>query len=202
MTVGLIDSDGEHYQPKFVRIGPNYHPSVKEVSLDYIVSQRAGRDETKDYDKIKNQIMSSVKIVCATLTMAGSNVLTNLNQKFDTVLIDEAAQAVEISTLIPLKYLCERFILVGDSKQLSATVFSRTAMKHSYDQSLFKRLQEADHEVTVLKTQYRMHIIISKFISVEDDPSIATTTKGEKHHQNPAFQPLLTTILNLKSYPK
>ena len=56
--------------------------------------------------------------------MAGSNILTSLNQKFDTVLIDEAAQAVELSTLIPLKYLCERFILVGDPKQLSATVFA------------------------------------------------------------------------------
>jgi len=43
--------------------------------------------------------------------------------------IDESAQAVETSTLIPLKYGCERLILVGDPKQLAATVFSRIALK-------------------------------------------------------------------------
>jgi senataxin len=197
MTVGLIDSEGEKYKPNFIRIGPNFHPSVKEVSLDYIIQERLGKEDTKDYDKIKTEIMGNVKIICSTLSMAGSNILTNLNQKFDTVLIDEAAQAVEISTLIPLKYLCERLILVGDPKQLSATVFSRTAMKQGYDQSLFKRLQEAGHEVTILKTQYRMHKVISKFISdtfygglLDDDMNIAETTTGEKHQDSPAFQPL------------
>jgi senataxin len=197
MTVGLINDEGVYYQPKFIRIGPNYHPSLKEVSLDYMITQRVGKEDTKDYDKIRNELLSGVKIVCSTLSMAGSNILTNLNQKFDTVLIDEAAQAVEISTLIPLKYMCERLILVGDPKQLSATVFSRTAMKNGYDQSLFKRLQEAGHDVTILKTQYRMHKTISKFISdtfynglLDDDPSIEITTSNEKHHLSPAFQPL------------
>jgi hypothetical protein len=47
-----------------------------------------------DIDKIKFEILSNVKIVCLTLSMAGSNVLTSLNQKFDTVVIDEAAQAM------------------------------------------------------------------------------------------------------------
>lgn len=36
-------------------------------------------------------------------------------KNFDTVIIDEAAQAVEISTLIPLKYGCRRLIMIGDS---------------------------------------------------------------------------------------
>ena len=62
-------------------------------------------------------------------------------QGFDTVLIDEAAQAVEMSTLIPLKYACRRLILVGDPNQLPATVFSDHAQKSNYEQSLFQRLQ-------------------------------------------------------------
>lgn len=205
---GLLDSEGNSFQPKFVRIGPNYHPSLKEYSLDYLVNQRLGIGETfnmgssvsnmaKDIEKIKFEILSNVKIVCSTLSMAGSNLLTSLNQKFDTVVIDEAAQAIETSTLIPLKYGCERLILVGDPKQLAATVFSRTALKFNYDQSLFKRFQEAGHEVTVLKTQYRMHKTISKFISdtfysglLDDDEGISSTTENEKCLKHPAFQPL------------
>ena len=60
---------------------------------------------------------------------------------FDTVLIDEAAQAVECSTLIPLKYNAPRLVLVGDPKQLPATVLSNEAQKLQYGRSLFERLQ-------------------------------------------------------------
>ena len=198
MTVGLIDAEGNKFMPKFVRIGPNYHPSLKEFALDYQMTEKiSSSPEIKEMDKIKNEILLSVKIVCATLSMAGSNILTSLNQKFDTVVIDESAQAVELSTLIPLKFGCERLILVGDPKQLAATVFSETAIKLNYDQSLFKRFQEAGHEVIVLKTQYRMHKIISKFISdtfyeglLDDDVNISSNTEKEPCLVNPAFQPL------------
>ena len=79
------------------------------------------------------------------------------------VLIDEAAQAVEMSTLIPLKYHCRRLILVGDPSQLPATVFSEHAMRHNYEQSLFQRLQVGGQRVAMLTTQYRMHPSISRF---------------------------------------
>lgn len=209
ISVGLIDSNGNKFMPKFVRIGPNYHPSLREFALDYQMTERINLNpnassntggsgsEAKETDKIKNEILLTVKIVCSTLSMAGSNILTMLNQKFDTVVIDEAAQAVELSTLIPLKYGCERLILVGDPKQLAATVFSETSIKFNYDQSLFKRFQEAGHEVVILKTQYRMHRVISKFISdtfydglLEDDKNIDKSTESEPCLKSPAFQPL------------
>lgn len=197
MSVGLIDAEGNKFMPKFIRIGPNYHPSLREYSLDYQMTEKVNSQEAKEMDKIKTEILFTVKIVCSTLSMAGSNILTTLNQKFDTVVIDEAAQAVELSTLIPLKFSCERLILVGDPKQLAATVFSETAIRLNYDQSLFKRFQEAGHEVVILKTQYRMHRIISKFISdtfydglLEDDINIGLSTEKEACLASPAFQPL------------
>jgi len=46
-------------------------------------------------------------------------------------------QAVEVSSLIPLKYACRRLILVGDPKQLPATVFSDAATgADEYEQAL------------------------------------------------------------------
>ena len=41
--------------------------------------------------------------------------------EFDCVVIDEAAQALEVACWIPLRY-AKKAVLAGDHKQLSATV--------------------------------------------------------------------------------
>ncbi|EEE61007.1 hypothetical protein OsJ_14822 [Oryza sativa Japonica Group] len=86
---------------------------------------------------------------------------------FDVVIIDEAAQAVEPATLIPLIHGCKQVFLVGDPVQLPATVISSTAQKLGYGTSLFKRFQAAGFPVQMLKIQYRMHPEISIFPSKE-----------------------------------
>ena len=74
----------------------------------------------------------------------------------------EAAQAIELSTLIPLRYGCKRCILVGDPKQLPPTVISPKAERLRYSQSLFKRMyDQAQQDVYLLSIQYRMHPDIS-----------------------------------------
>jgi len=77
---GLFDANGNRYNPKFVRIGPNYHPSVREYSLEYLINDKLSKEENKDVEKFKTEILTSVKIVCSTLSMAGSAVMTTLNQ--------------------------------------------------------------------------------------------------------------------------
>ena len=57
---------------------------------------------------IKAQILEESQIVCSTLSFAGSSVLAATGSKFDCVIIDEAAQAVEPSTLIPLVSGCKQ----------------------------------------------------------------------------------------------
>ena len=42
--------------------------------------------------------------------------------KFSTVIIDEAKQALEPSSFIPLMHHAERHILVGDQKQLGPSI--------------------------------------------------------------------------------
>ena len=46
--------------------------------------------------------------------------LDNIN--FAGVLIDEASQATELSTLVPLMHECQQLVLVGDHCQLPPTV--------------------------------------------------------------------------------
>jgi senataxin len=75
----------------------------------------AARDQTRHLEgarrAAKEAILEEADIVCATLSGAGQDILAAY--EFETVIIDEAAQAIEMSCLIPLKYGCKRCIMVG-----------------------------------------------------------------------------------------
>lgn len=118
--------------------------------------------------QIQQRILDSAQVLCATLSGSGHEMFKNLNVEFETVIIDEAAQSIELSALIPLKYGCSKCILVGDPKQLPPTVLSQSASRYGYDQSLFVRMQQNKPEdVHLLDRQYRMHPEISLFPSTE-----------------------------------
>ena len=90
----------------------------------------------------KEAVLARTQIFCCTLSGAAHDVMLTLPFDFETVIIDEAAQAIELSTLIPLKYQVKRCILVGDPNQLPPTVLSKMASTYSYERSLFVRIQE------------------------------------------------------------
>lgn len=126
----------------------------------------AVRDAEISRRRIQQEILDGAQVICATLSGSGHEMFQNLSIEFETVIIDEAAQSIELSALIPLKYGCSKCILVGDPKQLPPTVLSREAARFQYEQSLFVRMQ-ANHpnDVHLLDTQYRMHPEISLFPS-------------------------------------
>jgi superfamily I DNA and/or RNA helicase len=87
---------------------------------------------------------------------------------FDAVIIDEAAQATELATLIPLRWLRPggTCVLVGDPKQLAPTVLCKhPTVESCLSRSLFERMQLAGHHAHLLTTQYRMHPSIRAFPS-------------------------------------
>ncbi|KAK7178035.1 helicase sen1 [Paraphaeosphaeria sporulosa] len=122
----------------------------------------------KDIEQRREQerVLRDAHIVCATLSGSGHDMFQNMAIEFETVIVDEAAQCVEMSALIPLKYGCANCILVGDPKQLPPTVFSKEAAAFQYEQSIFVRMQK-NHpdDVHLLDTQYRMHPEISFYPS-------------------------------------
>jgi len=87
--------------------------------------------------------------------------------KFDLLIIDEACQCTELTSLIPFSYNINQSILIGDPKQLPPTIKSHKIEKYDYGKSLFERIQEGSpsSEVFLLDTQYRMHPSISKLSS-------------------------------------
>jgi len=112
--------------------------------------------------QVETHILDSIHIVTTTLGTAGNRSLEAAN-KFEVVVIDEAAQSVEPSTLAGLQLGSSHAILVGDPQQLPATIFNVSGRNTKYDRSLFQRLEEAGHDVHLLNTQYRMHPAISDF---------------------------------------
>lgn len=132
--------------------------------------------------KFRTAILKEAEIVVTTLSGCGGDLYGvcsesisghNFNNSyesslFDAVVIDEAAQALEPATLIPLQLLKSRgtkCIMVGDPKQLPATVISTVANKYLFQCSMFERLQRAGHPVIILTQQYRMHPEICRFPS-------------------------------------
>lgn len=104
----------------------------------------------------------STHIVLTTLGSAGGRAVESAN-KFKVVVVDEAAQSAEPSTLVALQLGSSHAILVGDPQQLPATIFSVSGRSTKYDRSMFQRLEEAGHDVHLLNTQYRMNPVISEF---------------------------------------
>lgn len=150
----------------------------------------ASRDMELNRKRIQQEILDSAHVLCATLSGSGHEIFQGLNVEFETVIIDEAAQSIELSALIPLKYGCSKCILVGDPKQLPPTVLSREAAKFQYEQSLFARM-ENNHkkDVHLLDTQYRMHPEISLFPSktfydsrLKDGDGMAKLRRRPWHH--------------------
>lgn len=126
----------------------------------------AARDAEMSRRRVQQEVLDGAHVICATLSGSGHEMFQGLNIEFETVVIDEAAQSIELSALIPLKYGCSKCILVGDPKQLPPTVLSREAARFQYEQSLFVRMQaNSPNDVHLLDTQYRMHPEISLFPS-------------------------------------
>lgn len=136
---------------------------------------------------IQRDILNEADVVCSTLSGAGHDTLAQ--HDFEMLIIDEAAQAIELSSLIPLKYNSARCVLVGDPQQLPPTVLSQEACRYSYNQSLFVRLQKrCPNAVHLLSIQYRMHPDISRFPSrvfyeskIQDGPRMDEVTKQPWH---------------------
>lgn len=72
IQTGLYNSEGNSYMPSFVRIGPNYHPTIKEYALDYIVNSKLNSNINLTPDELKYETLNNAKIVFSTLSMAGS----------------------------------------------------------------------------------------------------------------------------------
>ena len=102
-------------------------------------------------------------MIACTLAGAANRILDG--QHYHTLVVDEAAQALEAAVWIPLQK-ADRLILAGDHRQLPPTIKSREAMKAGLGQTLMQTVATERPEcVSLLKVQYRMNDDIARFSS-------------------------------------
>lgn len=112
---------------------------------------------------IVNDLLQTMQVICSTLVGSSHPVLRG--KKFLTVFIDEAAQALEPASWIPI-LRSNRVIFAGDHQQLPPTIKSNEAARLGLARTLFEKGIERQPEMSaMLKVQYRMHQDIMKFSS-------------------------------------
>ena len=113
--------------------------------------------------RINNELFGEARVIASTLVGSANRLLDG--QKFGTLFIDEAAQALEAACWIPMRRV-SRVVLAGDHCQLPPTIKSIAALKAGLGKTLMERIVEMHPEaVTLLRMQYRMNDDIMRFSS-------------------------------------
>eukprot|EP01062_Namystynia_karyoxenos_P019655 TRINITY_DN17392_c1_g1_i1.p1 TRINITY_DN17392_c1_g1~~TRINITY_DN17392_c1_g1_i1.p1 ORF type:complete len:1577 (+),score=346.46 TRINITY_DN17392_c1_g1_i1:97-4731(+) len=117
---------------------------------------------------IEQKSLGDSKCTAIVSTCTGSYHKTLRSLKFERVIIDEATQSTQPSSLIPLTRGAEQLVLIGDHKQLPPTILNQEAAGTPYCESLFERIQRLRPGWCVmLDVQRRMHPSISEFPNAE-----------------------------------
>lgn len=126
-------------------------------------AHRIMKDVGKAEQYIIDDLVSKAQVITATLV--GANHYTVRNLKFDTVVIDEAGQALEPACWIPI-LKSQKVVLAGDHCQLSPTIKSGEAAKKGLATTLLEKCVSLHPEsVVLLEEQYRMNESIMGYSS-------------------------------------
>ena len=105
-------------------------------------------------DHMIHDELNKAEVIACTLVGANSNYLQN--RTFKTLFVDEASQALEPASWIPIMK-CNRVVMAGDHWQLPPTVKSLEAAKEGLSETVFGRNITKWNADVMLETQYRMH---------------------------------------------
>lgn len=122
------------------------------------------QDVEKTEQYIVEDVLSKADVITATLV--GAAHYTIRQRRYGTVVIDEAAQALEPACWIPI-LKAKKVVMAGDHQQLPPTIKSATAAKELSLTLMEKAMALHPEAVVMLKEQYRMNEIIAGFSSEE-----------------------------------
>ena len=178
---------------------------------DVIIDKLLSESEKFSYNLLEACRYQTQDVILGTCIGIGMNkILKRGTIKFDTVIIDEAAKANLAESIVPLK-LGDRFVLVGDDKQLppysdpkiidaylnginkrGVGELKREEVLKAVTTSLFQMIHESEDFpaecITMLNYQYRMHPDIGEVIS-----EVFYDGKVNMGHNTPMQQISLTT---------
>lgn len=189
VRIGNISRVDENILRHTLEVRLSEHPeskNIKKVKIQAVAARKKARQfkrkfgnkerlernqlfqEARDFEawanqleeRLLDQILDSADVITCTLVGSTSRVLDK--KQFRTLCIDEAAQALEPATWIPIQK-ASRIILAGDPCQLPPTVKSNEAQKEGLNITLIEKCLNHLPKVSFLNTQYRMHETIMGF---------------------------------------
>jgi len=147
----------------------------------------------KDVGRMEQYIVDDVtsKAQVVTSTLVGANHYTVRDLRYNTVVIDEAGQALEPACWIPI-LKGKKVILAGDHCQLSPTIKSDAAARGGLSTTLLeKSMKLHTGSVVMLEEQYRMNEVIMGYPSeVFYENKLAAHASVAKHLLFPEDLPL------------
>lgn len=192
MAANALESPKEPERTNYKKKYEQIQGSIRE--LERIVNKTASEEARKKHiekvirdEELKviyhSDIVATTLASCASrrLLKAFNLAVPSLSEEKGEVgvcIVDEASQATDLATLLPLVHDIKNFIFVGDPQQLPPMVNSETSKKNGLSRSLFSRLYKVwsgvnsesrsprDHlsvPLYKLKQQYRMHPEIAHF---------------------------------------
>lgn len=136
--------------------------TVTDMMAESMAEHRDKQKQRQEDMKVRKEILQGAEVICVTTMSAGGDILRDFN--FQAVLIDEVAQATELSTIVPIVLRGARqLVLVGDHCQLPPSVVSQEAQLRGLSLSLYQRLANSGLEPCFLDTQYRSHPVLAEF---------------------------------------
>lgn len=164
-----ISSQIDHlFEPSDLSSSDETSQSLKEDvnRLTYCFNEIAELFGTYSYDYLQD-LLTHAAVLFSTLSSSGNSVMKSCHspsQSIDVLIVDEAGQCLESELLIPFYTNPLHLVLIGDPKQLPATVLSHQAQKlHLGDSSLARLMNHCQAPYDILTTQYRMHPDICLF---------------------------------------
>lgn len=161
-------------------------------------------------DRSKYLLVKEAKIIAMTCTHAAlkRKELVNLGFKYDNILMEEAAQILEIETFIPLLLQnpmdgfnrLKRWIMIGDHHQLPPVIKNMAFQKYSnMEQSLFTRLVRLGVPTVDLDGQGRARPTISslykwRYKILDDLDYIKTGEEYQKANSGFAYEYQLINV--------
>jgi ATP-dependent RNA/DNA helicase IGHMBP2 len=194
---GILDSMPEMNDVKKMRVEANkFFKKADKFHRSFGPKERAERDAARSEAKqilyqarmleeyLTEKVFNEADVITCTLV---SSMNSHLEKRiFHTVVIDEAAQALEAATWIPI-LKAERVVLAGDPFQLPPTVKSMEAAKLGLSITLLEKCVKRLDRIQLLDTQYRMNEIIMGF-----------SNKIFYHNQLKAHESVAHWLINLQ----
>ncbi|MDQ3393786.1 MAG: AAA domain-containing protein [Bacteroidota bacterium] len=157
----VIRKRAEEFKNMGMKYKRNFGYAEREQRKLLLSESKSLRDEADQLEfYIVSDLLEKADVIACTLVGASHTILKG--KKFETVFIDEAAQALEPACWIPI-LKAEKVVFAGDHCQLPPTIKSFEAAKEGLSNTLFEKCIQRNKVDVMLQVQYRMHEEIMNF---------------------------------------